>query len=166
MSRPRVLRVQPARRLINELKGLEEMNSGAVVLRGCRPGFLKRHGFTLIEILVTVSIFVITTAALVGFYVSIAAMNESSRNMTRAMADARAVLEQIRNVSIGGLAAVTGTGWTAWATANNLTSLNNEAVTVAYVNPAADPLDVTVTINWSERGRARFAAVNTLVTQR
>ena len=142
------------------------MKTGAELLRGSRPCFLKERGFTLIEILMTVGIFVITTVALVGLNVSVAAMNESSRNLTQAMAGGRVILEQIRNASVGGLAAVTGTNWTTWAAANNLTSLNDESVTVAYVDPAADPLNVTVTVNWSERGRARSAAVNTLVTRR
>ncbi len=115
-------------------------------------------GFTLIEVLMTIGIFVITTVALIELYLSVTALNESNRNMTRAMADVKAVLEGIRNTSTGGLAAVTGTNWTTWATNNGLTTLPNEAMTVAYVNPAADPLDVTVTINWTERGRARHAS--------
>ena len=125
-----------------------------------------RRGFTLIEVVMTIGIFAITTVALIGFYITVSVLNESSRNVTRAMADARAVLEGIRNSSASGLAAVTGTNWTSWAMNNNLDSLDQEAVSVAYANPAADPLNVTVRVNWSERGRARTAVVNTLVTRR
>ena len=114
----------------------------------------------------SVMIFAVALVALVGVTLGISSLNESSRNLVRAMADAHILLEGIRETSTGGLAAVTATNWPAWATANGLISLNNEAVTVAYANPAADPLAVTVQVNWQERGRAKSAAVNTLVTRR
>ena len=80
------------------------------------------------------------------------------------MADARVVLEGIRETSTAGLAAVTATNWTTWAQGVGLTSLNNEAV--AVTSSGADPLAVTVQVSWQERGRARLATVETLVTKR
>ena len=114
----------------------------------------------------TLGIFAVTTVSLISLYVAIAAINESARNMTQAMADGRAVMEAIRDTSTKGLSAVTGTNWTTWATANSLTSLNNETVTVTYANSAADPLDVSLTVQWSERDRTRSAVLTTLVTRR
>ena len=128
------------------------------------PGVSK--GFTLIEVLIAMLLFVTTFVVLLGIYVAIAGLRESSRNMTQAMADVRSVVEQMRNLSVGGLNNITGTDWTQWALDNNLTTLDNEALTVGYTNPAADPLDITVRIDWQERGRDRFATVSTLMTQR
>jgi prepilin-type N-terminal cleavage/methylation domain-containing protein len=127
---------------------------------------MRRSGFTMIEVMVAMTVFVIAIVALMGVYLGIAALSESSRNLTQAMADARVVLEGLRDTSGGGLAAVTGTDWTAWAENNGLTSLRDEAVTVTYADPAADPLSVTIQVTWEERQRARAATLNTLVTRR
>ena len=131
-----------------------------------RWGGTSIGGFTLIELMMAVMIFTIAVVSLMGVYMAIAQLNESNRNLTRAVADTRIVLEAIRQTSSGGLSAVTGTNWTTWASANGLTALQNESTTVTYVDSAADPLSVTVQINWSERGRARSTLINTLVTRR
>lgn len=126
----------------------------------------KRKGFTLVEIMVTLLVFATTVVVLVGVYLGIAQLRESGRNLSRAMADAQICLEVMRDASAVGLTAVTSTDWTAWASANGLVSLENETVTVTTENPAADPLDLTVRVDWRERGRARSARVNTLMTKR
>ena len=113
-----------------------------------------------------VMIFTIAAVSLMGVYVGVAQLNESNRNLTRAMADARFVLEGIRDTSTAGLSSVTSTNWTTWATQNDLTSLGSEAVAVTYVNQAADPLQVHVQVSWQERSRAKSVEVDTLVTRR
>lgn len=124
------------------------------------------RGFTLIEVVVTMLVFAVASVALAGFYVGAARLGESSRNLSRALNDVRAVAEAIRDASASGLATVTATNWTNWAAQNGLTGLPNEAVTVTYVNPGADPLQATVQVSWQEAGRARSASVDTLVTRR
>lgn len=144
---------------------------------GCRPGcFVKPgatmrkdgRGFTLVEVLMAMLVFVVAVVALLGLYVGVSNLRESSRNMAQAMADARTVLEEIREASGASLATVTGTDWTTWAEDNNLTSLPNEVITVTFEDENADPLEVTVQVDWTERGRLRQpgAVVETLVTQR
>jgi prepilin-type N-terminal cleavage/methylation domain-containing protein len=123
-------------------------------------------GFTLVEIMMSMLVFAISMIALAGFYISTARLNESSRNLTQAINDARVVSEAIRDTSTAGLAAVTATNWTNWATANSLTSLSNEAIAVTYGALNADPLQVQIRVNWLERGRAKTTAIDTLVTQR
>lgn len=124
----------------------------------------RRKGFTLPEVMVALMVFAIAVLSLMGVYLTVSQLAESSRNLAQAMADARVVLEGIRETSTGGLAGVTGTNWTSWAVTKNLNVLNNESVTVT--SSGADPLVVTVQVSWQERGRARLATVDTLVTRR
>ena len=126
----------------------------------------KRQGFSLMEVVVSMAVFVIALMTLMAFYTTTAQLNESSRNLARATNDLRMVVEGVRDLSSAGLATVTATNWTNWATGEGLTSLRDEVVNVTFVDINADPLQVNVQISWTERGRARTAAVDTLVTQR
>ena len=130
----------------------------------------SRSGFTLVEILVSMLVFTVAVLAIIGVYVSIAQLNEGSRTLMTAANDARAVLEAIREDSdIGGLTQVKA----KWPNAVVIqrTALPGETATVCYGNCAsptlgADPLPVTVRVDWPERGRTRSVTVDTLVTQR
>ncbi len=129
----------------------------------------QSSGFTVLEVVLTLAIVVTIFLAVMGTYIGLAGLTEASRNTTRAMADAQVVLERIRNSSATNLATVTGTNWTTWAVnPGGLTSLTNEVVTVSYLpgGANADPLNVTVTVTWLERGHNKQVAVNTLLTQR
>ncbi len=125
-----------------------------------------KKGFTLFEVLIAMAVFVTAMGILVGVFLNVAHLNESSRNLSQALADAQSVLEAMRDTSTTGLGTVTATDWAAWALNNGLTSLPNERVTVNYVDPIADPLEVNVQIDWTERLGARSATVDTLMTQR
>ncbi|MBI3333502.1 MAG: type II secretion system protein [Candidatus Omnitrophica bacterium] len=127
---------------------------------------MGREGFTLVEVMAAMMVFAVVMVGLAGVFLGVARLGESSRHLNRAMADARTVLDAIRDGSASGLAGVTGTNWTTWSQVNGLTSLPSEAVTVTYVNQAADPLSVTIQVSWLERGRTKRAAVDTVVTRR
>ena len=51
------------------------------------------EGFTFIELMVAMMIFTIAIVSLMAVYTGVVQLNESNRNMTRAVADARVVLE-------------------------------------------------------------------------
>ena len=148
---------------------------------------MKRSGFTLIEVMISMAIFAGTLAAFAGVYVTTARLNESSRNLTQAMNDARVVLEAIRDIAqSGGSVAVVPTffpagniilpapatlpGIAAWS----LPAGAGETISVSYADPAtglinlaADPLPVTVSVTWTEGGHpGRTTSVNTMVTRR
>jgi len=127
---------------------------------------MKPRGLTLIEVLITLTVFATAILAIFGIYGDLAVMRETGRNLNQAMSDARTVLERMRQNSGSSLGSVTGTNWGTWAQQNNLTSLPAEAVTVNYVDTNADPLNVTVSVAWTERGRARSATLQSFITQR
>ena len=140
-----------------------------------REGEKAKRGFTLIEVMLTMALFAITAIAFVTLFVSIGALNESSRNSSRAMADARIVLEQMRQVAnANGLATVVANypNNSNVAPLLGIVSLTNEVIRVNYANVAADPLSVALTVEWRERNRQRSAAngnapvINTLLTRR
>lgn len=126
----------------------------------------RPSGFTLIELVVSTLIVAVGIVALMGTFLSGLGLVESGRNMAVAAADARTVFEEMRRLSGSGLPSVTGRNWAAWSAGAQLTSLPNETVAVGFQNPAADPLRATVTVNWSERNRARSSSFTSLVTRR
>jgi len=127
---------------------------------------MEPRGLTLMEVLITLTVFVTAILGLLAVYGNLAVMRETGRNLNQAMSDARTVLEGMRQSSGSGLSSVTGTDWGTWAQQKNLTSLSAEAVTVSYGNVNADPLNVTVSVAWTERGRARSATLQSFITQR
>lgn len=131
-----------------------------------QAGWGKKRGFTLVEVLVAVTIVAIGIVGLVSGFLSGLLLVESSRNMATAGADARAVLEEMRRLSGTGLGAVTAQNWATWSRNAGLASLQNQSVSVAYRNPNADPLEATVTVRWTEGTRNRSASFTGLVTKR
>ncbi len=149
---------------------------------------MKRSGFTLIEVMISMAVFAGTMAAFAGVYVTTARLNESGRNLNQAMNDARVVLEEIRDTaqsggSVAGVptlfpagniilpAPATLPGIAAWS----LPAGAGETISVSYADPypggptnlAADPLPVTVSVTWTEGGHSgRTTSVSTMVTRR
>ena len=132
----------------------------------------RRSGFTLIEVMISMLIFATAMVAFSTLYLTTARLNEASRNLTQAVNDGRVLMEAMRDraqsVGVTGVGGVTATypQGTNLGQALGLTSLVNETVTATYTNPNADPLPVTVQVNWQESGRNRSVALNTLLTRR
>lgn len=118
------------------------------------------------EVVVSTLIVAVAIVALLGTFLSGLILVESSRNMAVASADARAVLEEMRRLSAGGMGAVTARNWATWSRGAGLTTLENEAIAVGFRNPALDPVEATVTVNWSERNRNRSSVFTGFVTRR
>lgn len=137
-----------------------------------------RIGFTLIEMAVAMLIAGIIMVGLWSAILSGSLLVESGRNMTQANEDARTILEEVRRLAAADLSQVTARNWGNWAAdpnGGNLTDpnfrtnpppLRNEAVAVAFLDPAADPLTATVTVSWVEKARPKSASVTVLVTRR
>ena len=125
-----------------------------------------QKGMTLVEVLVATFVIVVAVVALMAGFLSGLLLVESGKNMAVAAADARAVFEEMRRLSASGLPSVAGRNWTTWSRNAGLTGLTNENVTVNFRNPAADPLEATVRVNWTQRDRNRSFTFTGLVTQR
>ncbi len=123
-------------------------------------------GFTLIEVVMSTLIVAVGVVALLSAFLSGLLLIESGRNMAVAAADARTVFEEMRQLSAGGLGPVTARNWGTWSRGAGLTALPNEAITVQFQNPTADPVEATVTVSWSERTRSRSSRFTGLVTRR
>lgn len=127
---------------------------------------MKRRGFTLMEVMMSVGIFTPASLMLLGAFLGSAHLSESNRNLTRAMNDGRVVLEAIRQTSSNGLATVRATDWRNWALSNGLNSLGSESVVVTFPDPAADPMPVTMQVQWQEQRRTKSIFIQSLITRR
>ena len=128
----------------------------------------KNAGFTLIEILFTMAIGAFALLCYLGATLTITQHSEAAYEKSVAMQDALRVVEQMRNTSLTGtFPANVTTAYPNNTAVAGFTNLKNQAVNVSYVNTTADPLDVTVSVTWMERGvRSANAALRTLITKR
>ena len=137
----------------------------------------KNNAFTLLEVLISGTVLAVVLLGVLSGYVSCLNINDISRSTTIASEDARQVIEQMRSFAVTSLTTITSQDWTAWAAANGLNTLDSEQITVTYVenDPAKDadadplnedPLEVTVTVTWQDKSRARSLSLSSLVTIR
>jgi len=133
----------------------------------------KARAFTLIEIMISIMVVTIVLLGILSGYIGCLQINEISRSTTLAMEDARCVIEKMRSLSVSALTDITGQNWTDWAAGNGLSGLQNEQIVVAYTDRDAsgsalddDPLEVTVTVNWMDKTRARSLRLASLITTR
>src|SRR3989338_1914398 len=129
----------------------------------------QEKGFTFIELMLGISIFVTALFGLMYVLAQSLAMGQFSNDRTIAMNDARRGVEEIRNVAdSSGLPTVVGTNWVTWANVNLANALSGETVSVTdrqgnSLPVDTDPLPVRVSISWTEKGKASFFNIDTLV---
>ena len=126
----------------------------------------KKDGFTLVEIMISVAILLGAILIMISLFAHYLVLIELSKNTTVALNDAQAVLEQIRNTDPAFSIPAAYPHGSNQAPLLGPTKLDNETIVVTYVNTNADPLDVTVTVTWQDRGRNRSETLTTLMTDR
>ena len=123
----------------------------------------NQQGFTLIEILITTGVVATVVLGFMGSATAIQSQQIAAYQRSVALQDANQVVELLRNAATSGTfpGNVTGT------TMPTYTNLPSEAITATYVSTSANPLDVTVTVTYSENSlRSTGASIRTLITQR
>lgn len=134
---------------------------------------MKKSGFTLAELTIAAIILILALGGLLTSFTGNFGLIDSGRSLTVAMNHARCVMEEIRDVNIPDL--VTLRDWTGWAQrpitdpngGGGCNTLSNESVQVSFPSGTqAEPLQVLVTVNWTEKGRSRSASLVTLLAER
>jgi len=139
-----------------------------------------QKGFTLIEVMITVAIMALSLFGLLAANISMQYSSIDAHERSVAVQHANQVIEQMRNSALTSLAAAATAFPSGTVASSNYTSsanevLTNEAVTVAYTDgPDAgtsatddNPLDVTVTVNWQQRGvRNATEVIRTYIAKR
>lgn len=126
------------------------------------------RGFTLLEIMIAIAIMVGAILAILGLFLNFLVLVETAKNTTVAVDNAQAVLEEIRNTDPFTVNNVTAAFPAGVNLAPNFSfdKLDNEAIYVSYGSLAADPLQITVTVNWQEKTRSRSESLITKMSQR
>lgn len=125
----------------------------------------RKQGFSLIELIIAISIVVPVLLGAIGLNVYVFRMNETSRRAVVALQDAHTVIERIRNTSETSLAQVTSI-YPSGQAVSGFSNLPSEQVTVTYPNASADPLAITVTVSWTDRQGPMTRSLATQVTHR
>lgn len=131
---------------------------------------IEKLGFTILELMIGVVVLVIALVGLIAAYIGCFTLNNSARNLTIAINDAQCVIEEIRDVNIP--ANIVTEDWTAWAAndppaGGGCNRLDNEAIAVTYPSGTeAMPLEILVTVTWTEKNRQRSTRAATLLSER
>ncbi len=112
-------------------------------------------GFTLVEILVAISILAVALLGLISVTVMTMKGNTFSKTMTAATTLANDKIEELKRVGYAGLAS--GSDTTA--------SLYARTWTIAQNAPAAGMKTVSVTVQWSWQGSTRSVTVSDIIAQ-
>lgn len=99
--------------------------------------------FTLVELMVAISILVLLATGLITAYMSCILLNLSNANLTKAANNVQSVLEELASVPYANIVTQT---YPAFG------NLQNEIVTVD-VTTATNKKEVVVEVSWTERGR-------------
>jgi Tfp pilus assembly protein PilV len=120
-----------------------------------KSAFSFVKAFSLIEVMIAAAILLISIVTLLFIFVSCGVLNESNGNLITAAVDAQNVLEQIRNLSYSQI-----DDFIDNFSSTTFSNLDNE--TVAISNSETDGLmEVTVNVNWTDRGRAKNFSLTT-----
>lgn len=126
---------------------------------------IKKKGFTLLELICATAILVTALVGLLGSYSGCFNLVQSSANTSIAINETQRIMEEMRKRNLR--ANIVNEDWQAWVASEGCNCLNNESIDVSYPDgSAADPLQILVRVNWTEKGRARNVQLLTLLTER
>jgi len=131
------------------------------------------RGMSLVEILIASAMTLICVVATVSAYITVANWAEMNRQETVAMLHLSSVMEAVKSTTFGTVTQVFPGGIAdgpnnsnSYAAIVGGYSLKNEHITVSYVDPAADPLEITAAVGWTTlSGANRSRSMATKRTQ-
>jgi prepilin-type N-terminal cleavage/methylation domain-containing protein len=132
----------------------------------CRPSKPAR-GLSLVEVIVAVAIIAVGVVVLVAQLEASYKITTVNRETNKAMAHLQACLEKVVSTSFADITTTYPNGGNIpLSNVDPGDLLDGESVTVTYADPAADPLEVTVTVHWTAfDGRMRTRSLTTLRTR-
>ncbi len=131
-----------------------------------------KKGFTLVELLLAVGLMAMIIAAVGGGFGYASSMSAFAKNKVTAANHAEKIMEEVRRVTDA--VGLSGTGsatdanyWTTWLAAQTAPELAGASSSVSFPNgTGSDPLQILVTVNWSEKNATRTFKLYGLVTPR
>jgi len=128
---------------------------------------LDKKGVTLVEIMVSVFVLSIGITGSLAYFTTAKSATLLSRDTTTATSHGEYILEEMSALST--LAEIVSENdpeyWNTFIAAQNLNTLDNEVITIAFADPDADPLNITVTVDWQTNTRARNISLVTELTK-
>ena len=128
----------------------------------------KNEGFTLVELVVAMTIFSVvlgaTAQALVSYYAALDFQNQRNtaiRNCTAVISQMR----QVRDDNPGDFPDAITDAWPNNAAIDGAGTLPQETIDITYVDPNVNPVEVTVRSQWRDmRGRPMTIGITTMLT--
>lgn len=108
------------------------------------------HGFTLVELLITMVILGIAVSGIAGLYYSMQVMQVQSQHYDLAVRAARSEIESLRNSGYNALVPASSLNFTSSLPA---ALPHDKAGTVAITQPLPDLVHVDVTVSYSDYGK-------------
>ena len=124
---------------------------------------LQNKGFTFIELLLAVFILSVGISAVLMLYTSSMLSAANAWDMTMATSNAEHMLEEMQ--ARGSLADIVNTDWPQWAADHGLNTLPAEALSIAFADPASDPLNIQITVSWQRQLRTSQIILKTRLTK-
>ena len=124
---------------------------------------LRNKGFTFIELLLAVFVLSVGISAVLMLYTSSMLSAATAWDMTVATSNAEHMLEEMQ--ARDSLADIVNTDWPLWGQEHGLNTLPAETFSVAFADPAADPLNIQITVNWKRQLRASQIILRTRLTK-
>ncbi len=139
-------------------------------------GRAKNRGMSLVEVLIATIILVAAAVAILQAYLTAAYLSQLSRDKSLALNDLKSMAESIRATPYNNILTDFPDGTQDGPAANQYVAivstvddgylLDNEHIVVQYINTAADPLEIIITVNWDDmRSRQVSSSIATMKTR-
>lgn len=136
-----------------------------------RQARVNRSGFTYLEVLLALAIFVIASAGVLGSFLAMHQVSENAASALAATNHLGDMLEEINATEFSDLQTAFPPGVADGPVTNPYApivggyTLDDEQIIVTYPDQDDDRVEMVVTVNWTYRSRARTAQFSTVRTR-